>query len=128
MQSPKFNIEDYGLTPDDIQGYAAILYTRVSSDPQEDNTSLDVASHYGQRLIAGAIQAFRSLGERGIKIDNIYATSRTPTGIKLCRKLKMKEEPVPGETRRLRFTLNAQTSDSPLIKGYQEAYSEYLRS
>ncbi|MBA2391180.1 MAG: helix-turn-helix domain-containing protein [Ktedonobacteraceae bacterium] len=87
----------------------------------------DVASHYGQRLIAGTIQVFRILGERGVKINNIRATSRTPTGIRLCRKLKMNEEPVPGESARLRFTLNAQTSDSPLIKGYQEGYSEYRK-
>jgi hypothetical protein len=88
----------------------------------------DVASHYGQRLIAGAIQVFKQLGERGVEIHNVYATSRTPTGIRLCRKLKMAEEPVPGETGRLRFTINAQTSDSPLIKEYQIGYNEYLKS
>ncbi|MBA2396389.1 MAG: recombinase family protein [Ktedonobacteraceae bacterium] len=36
-----FNLEDYGLTPDDIRGYVGLLYTRVSGEKQEDNTSLE---------------------------------------------------------------------------------------
>lgn len=88
----------------------------------------DIASHYGQRLIAGASHVFKQFGERGIEIRNIHATSRTPTGIRLCRKLGMIEEVIPNEAGRHRFSINMQTSDSPLAKEYQLGFKEYKDS
>lgn len=87
----------------------------------------NVARSYGQRLIAGAVRVFRQLGERGIEITNIYATSRTSMGIRLCRKLGMKEEPVANERGRFRFSLNVQTSTSLLVDEYREGLAEYNR-
>ncbi len=87
----------------------------------------EVAKHFGQRLIAGTVQVFRSLAERGILIENIYATSRTHYGIKLCRKLGMIGEAIEGERGRFRFWLNVQTSDSLLVKEYKEGYVTYLQ-
>ena len=88
----------------------------------------DVANHFGQRLIAGTVQVFRNLAERGVLIENIYATSRTHDGIKLCRKLGMQGEGIEGERGRMRFWLNVQTSDSLLVKEYNEGYAAYLQS
>lgn len=87
----------------------------------------DVARHYGQRLIAGTITIARELGERGIEICNIHATSRTSTGIRMCRKLGMREEPIPNERGRYRYTLNVPTSDSLLVREYQEGFDEYKK-
>lgn len=88
----------------------------------------DVAKHYGLRLIAGAVHFFKQLGENGIEIENIYATSRTPTGIRICRKLGMEEKAVPNEPGRYSFSINAQTSDSILAREYQESFAEYKKS
>ena len=80
----------------------------------------EVANHSGQRLIAGTVQVFKKLAERGILIENIYATSRTHSGIKLGRKLGMIGEPIENERGRMRFTLNVATSDSLLVREYKE--------
>jgi site-specific DNA recombinase len=41
VRAMSFELEDYGLTNDDIADCVSFIYTRVSSDPQEDNTSLE---------------------------------------------------------------------------------------
>lgn len=87
----------------------------------------DVAKHYGSRLIARTVNVFRQLGERGVEVRNIYATSRTPTGIRICRKPGMKEQPVPSEEGQLAFSINVQTTDSMLAKEYQQAFEEYKK-
>lgn len=102
-----------------------ILVVVMSVKPGFPN---DVARHYGLRLIAGAVHFFKLLGERGIEINNVYATSRTPTGIRICRKLGMEQQPVPTEQGRYSFSINAQTSDSILAKEYQESLAEYKRN
>lgn len=85
----------------------------------------DVAKHYGFRLITGTLEVFKKLGERGIEINNIYATSRTATGIRICRKLGMSVEPMPNETGRFRFQLHVPSSELLLTKGYLQGLSEY---
>jgi hypothetical protein len=88
----------------------------------------DVEKHYGLRLIAGIVEHFRRLGERGVVIENIFARSWTQAGIKLCRKLGMNGEEYQDEPGRWRFSLNIPTSDSLLVQEYKQAYAEYLRS
>ncbi len=83
------------------------------------------AKHFGQRLVMGVLSVFRDFGRRGIEINGIHATSRTPTGINICRKFRMQEEPIPNEKGRYHFWINPQTSDMPLIRGYREALEEY---
>jgi Helix-turn-helix domain len=85
----------------------------------------DVTNHYGQRLIAGTVHVLKQLGERGIVIENIYATSRTPSGIKLCRKLGMIEEAIPNEKGRYQYSLNIASSDSLLVQEYKQGLLEY---
>lgn len=88
----------------------------------------DVTSHYGQRLIAGTVHVLRQLAEKGVEIENIYATSRTAAGIKLCRKLGMIEEAIPNERGRYRYSLHVPTSDSILIQEYKQGLEEYKKS
>lgn len=85
----------------------------------------DIAKHFGQRLVMGALSVFSEFGRRGVEINGIHATSRTPTGINICRKFRMHEEQVPNEKGRYHFWINPQTSDMPLIRGYREALAEY---
>lgn len=80
----------------------------------------DVARHYGLRLLAGAANAFRRLGERGVLIENVYATSRTVDGIRIARKLGMEEQEYKEEPGRYRFSLDMQTSDSLLVQEYRQ--------
>lgn len=88
----------------------------------------DVSNYYGQRLIAGTVHTLRELGERGVEIENIYATSRTAAGIKLCRKLGMTEEPISGERGRYRYSLHIPTSNSMLVQEYKQGLEEYKKS
>lgn len=81
---------------------------------------LDVEKHYGLRLIAGAANVFRKLGERGVIIENVYATSRTVSGIKIARKLGMEEHEFQDEPGRYRFSLDMQSSDSLLVQEYRQ--------
>jgi hypothetical protein len=84
----------------------------------------DVEKHYGLRLLAGAVNVFKQLGERGVIIENIYATSRTTQGVRLARKLGMEEQEYQDEPGRYRFSLNMQTSDSLLVQEYQLGLAE----
>jgi Helix-turn-helix domain len=85
----------------------------------------DVTNHYGQRLIAGTVHILKQLGERGVEIENIYATSRTASGIKLCRKLGMLEEAIPNEKGRYRYSLHIPSSNSLLVQEYKQGLAEY---
>lgn len=88
---------------------------------------LDVEKHYGLRLIAGAANVLRKLAERGVIIENVYATSRTINGIKIARKLGMKEQEYLDEPGRYRFSLNMQSSDSLLVQEYRQGLAARLQ-
>ena len=82
-------------------------------------------SYLGLRLIAGTASAFRQLGEQGVIIEHIYATSRTEEGIKLCRRLGMTEEEFAEEPGRFRFALDVAASDALLLQEYKQGLEEY---
>ncbi|HEU5379301.1 MAG TPA: hypothetical protein VFV38_28095 [Ktedonobacteraceae bacterium] len=84
-----------------------------------------IAKHFGQRLVMGTLRVFRDLGSRGVEINGIHATSRTVTGINICRKFGMQEEPVPNEKGRFHFWINPQDPGIPFARGYQEGLAEY---
>lgn len=85
----------------------------------------DVAPHTGLRLLAGAVSVFRSLGARGVIIETVNATSRTPGGIKLAQDLGMQGELIGDEPGRWRFTLDVASSGSLLAAEYREAYQAF---
>src|SRR5205823_8071016 len=75
---------------------------------------------YGQHLIEGGFNTLENLGRKGIIIEKLYAHSRTPDGINLCRKIGFEEmPPVEGDTR-IRFELEIEKSDYPLLREYKE--------
>lgn len=84
---------------------------------------IETERHYGLRLLAGIVEQFKQLGERGVEIENIYARSWTASGIRLCRKLGMQGEELQNEPGRWRFSLHIPSSDSLLIQEYKDAYA-----
>jgi hypothetical protein len=122
--------ERHGIPTDKILSFEAgrlldLLVFVISVKP---GFPPDVANHYGQRLIAGTVHVLKKLGERGIEIENIYATSRTRAGMKLCRKLGMAEDAIPGEKGRYRYSLHIPSSDSILVQEYKQGLAEYKKS
>lgn len=88
---------------------------------------LDVERHYGLRLIAGAATVLRRLGERGVVIEKVYATSRTASGIRIARKLGMEEQEYQDEPGRYCFSLDMQSSDSLLVQEYRQGLATGLQ-
>jgi hypothetical protein len=84
----------------------------------------DVEKHYGLRLISGMVEHFKSLGERGVVVENLYARCWTTSGIRLCKKLGMQGEEYVDEPGRWRFSLNVPSSDSLLVQEYKHTYSQ----
>ena len=99
-----------------------IFFFQLSVRP---NLSSQQTKMYARQLIAGAAHIFGQLGKSNIEIDNIYATSRTPTGIKLCSKLGMSKEPTPNDPGCYNFSLNIRTSGSRLAREYQRGLAEF---
>jgi hypothetical protein len=76
---------------------------------------------YGARLISGTIEVLEHLARRGIIITNLYATSRTRDGIRLCKGLGFKQIiPANEEDNLLRFKLDLRTTTNPLLKRYKK--------
>ncbi len=74
---------------------------------------------HGHHLIAGAIRTLEDLARRGMPVKKLYATSSTSDGIRLSRKLGFREIAFPGDPL-LRFELDLETAETPLIRKYQE--------
>ncbi|HJT59067.1 MAG TPA: hypothetical protein VJ761_21350 [Ktedonobacteraceae bacterium] len=75
---------------------------------------------YGARVIAGTIQFLERLAHRRVFIKKAYGTSRTELGIKLSRGLGFRQiRPAHEEDEGLlRFELDLETSDHPLLREY----------
>lgn len=82
---------------------------------------------YGARLISGTIEVLEHFARRGILIKTLYATSRTPDGIRLCKGLGFEQTtPAEEEDDLLRFKLNLETATSPLFGKYQRIVSRVI--
>jgi hypothetical protein len=75
---------------------------------------------YGARVIKGGIEVLEHLARRGILVKHLYATSRTQSGIRLCKGLGFEQVlPTFEEDDLLRFRLDLETTDNPLFQKYQ---------
>ncbi len=86
----------------------------------EVRQGLSRSKQYAARLLNGGIEILENLGRRGTIIKNLYATSSTPDGIRLCRGLGFDETRSPIHEDVLYFKLDLETSKSPFIEEYQE--------
>jgi hypothetical protein len=80
------------------------------------------------KLLRGTIKELEKLGERGIIIDKVYATSETPTGIAMAFHANMGMYGKPLEEGRFRFVMNVEESDIPLLKPYKKALKKWQES
>ncbi len=77
---------------------------------------------YAFRLLRGAQEVLLNFASRGMPVRMLYATSEKGDGVRLARKLGMKEIKYPNDPI-LRFELDVEASEHPLLKPYKDALS-----
>jgi hypothetical protein len=75
---------------------------------------------YAFKLIRGTLEVLVSFAEKGMPIQKFYATSERGDGIRLARKLNMKETKYPNDPV-LRYELDLTQTDHPMFQPYREA-------
>lgn len=79
---------------------------------------------YGMKLLAGGSEVLKNLARNGIFIAKLYATSRTPDGVKLCKNLGFQEQVDNPTSVIKRFSLDLQTTTAPIFHEYQTIVKE----
>lgn len=74
---------------------------------------------YGMKLISGGYEVLENLARNGIIVKRLYATSRTPDGVKLCKDLGFQEKEDNATSAVKRFWLDLETTDFPLLQEYK---------
>lgn len=75
---------------------------------------------YGMKLILGGYEVLKALAREGSIIKKMYATSRTPDGIRLCRDVGFQEQEGNETSAVKRFCLDLETTTSPLFQEYRK--------
>jgi hypothetical protein len=83
---------------------------------------------YAMHLISGTSRALDDLARRGVTIKKLFATSRTPDGIGISRKLGFQEKPLTKNAGTFAFELNTETAKSPLLDEYQKIIQGRVKS
>ena len=68
-----------------------------------------------------------NFARNGIIVKRLYATSRTPDGIKLCRDLGFQEKEDNATSAVKRFWLDLETTNSPLLQEYKRIVKEHSK-
>jgi len=77
-------------------------------------------------LLRGIMRELEVLGNRGVILTKMYATSGTPTGIAMAMHAGM--EPFgPKLGKRLAFIMDVESSKSFLVDSYKEGFSQYSK-
>lgn len=79
---------------------------------------------YGMKLISGGYEVLKTLARNGVIVEKLYATSRTPDGIRLCRDIGFQEKEDNATSAVKRFYLDLKTTTSPLFREYQMIVKE----
>jgi hypothetical protein len=79
------------------------------------------------KLLRGTALEMAKLGEKGIIIKRIYATSETTTGIAMAFSAKMEQYGKPLGTGRFRFILDVEKSDIPFLRPYNKALEQWKK-
>lgn len=80
---------------------------------------------YGMRLISGGYEVLKNFARNGIVVEKLYATSRTPDGVRLCRDLGFQEQENNATSAVKRFWLDLETTSSPLLSEYKDIVKQY---
>jgi hypothetical protein len=76
---------------------------------------------YGFRLLSAGIHALEIMARRGVVVKKLYATSRTPDGIRICKGLGFNQvTPTNEEDDLLRFELDLASATNPLFESFQK--------
>ena len=78
----------------------------------------------GRHLLTGAIEFLESLAREGMPVKKLYATARTSDGMRLSRKLGFQETVYPDDPL-VRYELDLEKSDSPLLSEYNRLIKRY---
>ncbi len=87
--------------------------------------SLPKSTSYGMRLLLGGYEVLKELARKGILVERLYATSRTPDGVKLCKNLGFQEEVTNNTSAVKRFWLDMEHATSPFLQEYQALARNY---
>jgi hypothetical protein len=102
------------------------LFISVGVRPGMSN---DQQRKYGLRLLTGILETLEDFASRGMPVRKLYATSATHDGIQLAKKIGMIPTKYPSDPL-LRFELDLERSDSPLVHNYRQImrsnYREYV--
>jgi hypothetical protein len=83
---------------------------------------------YGARVIAGTITFLEMLARRGVFVRRVYGTSRTEQGTRLSKNLGFRQiTPTQEEDDVLRFELDLEESNNPLLREYQHLMKQAIR-
>lgn len=97
------------------------LFISLGVRPGFSNTE---QREYSFKLLRGAQDVLVGFANRDMPVKKLYATSERGEGIRLARKLGMKEIKYPGDNV-LRYELDVETSDTLLLKPYKEALASH---
>lgn len=81
---------------------------------------------YGSHLLSNLSDVFTIWGEHGVMLTNFYATSSTPTGIRILNTAGFQVAHDLGRGR-FAFKLSIKESNSKLVRNYKEALEEWQK-
>ncbi len=92
----------------------------------EQETDKATRENYVRVLIRGIMRKLEELGQRGVIITKVYATSETPTGIAMSMHSGMKELDIK-LGKRLAFMIDIDKSNSRLLRGYKRELAKWKK-
>lgn len=93
------------------------LFVSLAVRPGFSNTE---QREYAFKLLRGTLDIIIDFAQRGMPVRKIYATSERGEGVRMARKLGMKEIKYPGDLL-LRYELDIEASDHPILQPYKQA-------
>lgn len=81
---------------------------------------------YAYKLLRGTLDTLIGFARRGMPVRKLYGTSERGDGIRIARKIGMKEIKYPGDPL-FRYELDVETSNSPLLQPYKQTLAETRR-
>lgn len=79
---------------------------------------------YGMKLILGGYEVLKAFAKNGVIVEKLYATSRTPDGVRICRDMGFQEKKDNATSAVKRFYLDLQATTLPLFREYQKIVRE----
>ncbi len=108
------DIKPEEIKPFDSKTPVDIYIMTMVTDP---NLSRVQKRTFGANMVRKLEEVILGLGKRGVSINNLYARSDTPDGVRILRKMGFME--IPSVTSLRNFVINVEESGVPLIQEYK---------